>query len=280
MAFSPKDSAGSKQASTAKPAANFVPMTAEEFDRRRRMRALKWAGWITGGALFLGIILWVSSRPSTSRTSFEDADRLYREGKYQEALTAADEAVSNARHKFSALQLRSTIYRTINEPASAAADLSAMISIQPDDPDIYQTRAAVYSEMKEFEKAVADLNKVIAVRPSAKAFAQRGLCYRELGRNEEAAADLSKAVELSPTPELLMQRGMAYAANGKHDKAVADFDRAIEIRPNVPYTYRARAYSRDVIGDHAGAAADREKALSIEGPAQTAETSMAPRKKK
>jgi tetratricopeptide (TPR) repeat protein len=62
------------------------------------------------------------------------------------------------------------------------------------------------------------------------------------------------------------QRGQMYESLGEHQKALQDYNLAIGGMPDAPYIYRARALTRENLGDGAGARDDRQKADSIEFP--------------
>jgi tetratricopeptide (TPR) repeat protein len=57
-----------------------------------------------------------------------------------------------------------------------------------------------------------------------------------------------------------------YESLGEHQKALEDYNQAIGGMPDAPYVYRARAMTRENLGDETGAKEDRQKAISIERP--------------
>lgn len=244
----------------------MVPMTAEDFQRRRNRKIAIWAGGIAAGVLFLALVLWTSSAPTSARNDLDDAKKLYNAGKFREAVSACDRAISAKSNLTEAYQLRGTLYTVLNEPQNAIKDLSHVIEMHPDQLDNYRLRAECYRQLGDVQSAVTDYNKIIQTKPTSAAYVGRGTCFRDLQQQQKALQDFDQAVQLEPNVDNLLQRGMAYTALGDHRKAIADYDRVVELRPDVPFTYHARAYARDAVGDPQGAAADRDKARLIEHP--------------
>ncbi len=243
-----------------------VPMTEQDFARRRNRKLAK-LGAIAGVvALVAGVAIWLSSRPAKARTEYTDATKMVNEGRYQNAMVVLDEAVQSKVNLYEALALRAKVHQILSEHDKAIEDAGRVLDARPDDPDMYRLRAKSYRELGQFQKAIADYDRVAQIQPDSRVFNDRGGCYRDLKQMDKALADFAKAVDLEPNADNLLQRGMAYAAIGDHLKAKADFDRVIEMNPGVPYPYRARATSLEEMGDRRSAAADRKRAHEIEFP--------------
>lgn len=245
---------------------NLVPMTEADFTKARRRRIWLWVGGIVGVLILIVVVLWRSSAPSAARSDFEDGTRLYNAGKYREAASAFTKAIAGNVNLAEAYQMRGTIHRILNEPEEAIADLTKVIEMRPDDVENYRVRAQAYRDLGKYAESLKDEDKVIQLKPSAEAYMRRGIAFRDTGQSAKAIEDFTRAIAIEPTVDNYLQRGMAYDASGDHRNAVADYDRVVELRPEMPYTYRARAFARDALGDRAGAEADRIRARTIELP--------------
>ena len=99
---------------------------------------------------------------------------------------------------------------------------------------------------------------------STRAYNERGQIYLENGDTRKAIQEFSRSLQVTSTIEGHYQRGAAYEKLGDHQNAIADFDAAIRESRDAPYAYRARSAARRASGDREGAAADEQKARSIE----------------
>lgn len=253
-----------------KASVQFVPMSADDFRRRQRRKVAVWVGSLLSAAVVILFVLYRSTLPSEALNRYLDAKKLFENGKYPEALEAVNSATSDKGRRLDAFTLRAAIFRSMHRPQDAVADLTRVIDLQPRVAENYRTRAQLYSELGQTDQALQDYTRLIELENSASAYDGRGVCYLLLKQPQRAVEDFSKAVEREPSVESYMQRGLAYATMGEHRKAIDDLDRAIELRPEVSATYRARAASRQQLGDRAGAEQDREKAFSLEKPVQRA----------
>jgi len=159
----------------------------------------------------------------------------------------------------------------------AMAHFNRAIQIWPDYSEAYLNRAVAEHDQRQKEAALADLDKALDLDPdSTRAYNERGQIYLENGDTRRAIQEFSRSLQVTPTIEGHYQRGAAYEKLGDHQKAIADFDAAILKSSDAPYAYRARALARLASGDREGAAADQQKARSIEtGQAPNPDVSLA-----
>ncbi len=250
----------------AQPAGNLVPVTAEEFARQRRQKFIKWGSAGVLAALVILSFLYRSSVPSAALNNYQDAKKLFDNGKYADALITVEPATKDRSRRVEAYQLRTAIYRALNRNSDALADIARVIQLQPGDAANYRLRAEICLDSNDPARALPDYTKVVEIEKSPLAYTDRGLCYLKLNQPRQAIDDFNKAIELHPSMESYLQRGLAYAAQGDHRKAIDDFTRAIELRPANSAPYRARANSEQLLGDLAAAQGDRDQAFTMERP--------------
>lgn len=226
---------------------------------------------IVGGSGLFALILilfglYEYSQPNTATNSLYDAERLFEAGKYMDALTTTNLALRNSRDNADVHRLRANILQAMHQPEQALVDISRVVELRPAEPDAYRVRGQAYLDLGRYREALADYTKLTELEHTSLAYVRRGVCYLKLHQPDQAIADFTKGIEIDQSPECYLQRGMAYASVGQHEKAVADFTTAIAANPEIPATFRARAYSEDAIGNHAAAQADRTKATKMETP--------------
>jgi tetratricopeptide (TPR) repeat protein len=128
-------------------------------------------------------------------------------------------------------------------------------------------RGLAHLDLQDTDAAVEDFKHAIEVdRSLTEAHTALGSIYRKRGDLNGAVNEFTVAIDLGSTVEANYQRGQLYESLGQHQKALEDYGLAIAQLPNAPYVYRARALSRDNMGDRTGAEEDRKTAYLIEHP--------------
>src|ERR1039458_1887729 len=119
------------------PSVNIVPVSAEDFERRKRRKYLKWGA--AGAVVSLEILefLYRSSMPAAALNHYIDAKKLYESGKYADALEVADAAVCGPAQRLNAYRLRAQIYHAMHQPKDALDDLTRVVELEPDSAEDY-----------------------------------------------------------------------------------------------------------------------------------------------
>jgi len=159
----------------------------------------------------------------------------------------------------------------------AMTHFNRAIQIWPEYSEAYLSRAVAEHDQSLSAAALADLDRALDLDPdSTRAYNERGQIYLENGDTRKAIQEFSRSLQVTSTIEGHYQRGAAYEKLGDHQNAIADFDAAIRESRDAPYAYRARSAARRASGDREGAAADEQKARSIEtGEAPNRDVSLA-----
>ena len=243
----------------------MVPISADEFARRKRRIVFKWLG----AALLVvlaGVWLYLRSTSSQdSRKALNDGEQMLKAGRYAEAIQSLDRAVVAESGLANAYLARGRAKVALNQTEPAIRDFSKVIQLQPRDPQAYVERAAVHLGVNDYAAVVADCGDAISRDPKlAYAYTLRGMAFRGMGNLPKALEDFNRAVELSPGLDTYFQRATTYQSLGEHAKAIADLDQVISLFPSSPMGYLARAKSREATGDAAGARSDREAGRQLE----------------
>jgi tetratricopeptide (TPR) repeat protein len=178
------------------------------------------------------ILILVFSNSSLAQIPSTDSDQ---ENTYE----ALNERLKKNPADKEALELRSDIYTLIGDEASAIADLTKLISLEPDSADVYTRRARLYLVEKDFLKAISDASKSIELDSSSlsagDAYFVRGtanlLITLDSGKKVESIVpDFDKAIAInSEYADFYVNRGIAHFLEGDSPKALIDFDKATEL---------------------------------------------------
>jgi tetratricopeptide (TPR) repeat protein len=125
---------------------------------------------------------------------FEDAKRLFVEGKLKESAEAFTKAAKAGYDEKISYLSRGAAYLKLHEADSAITDFSSVIAMDEKSPRAYYFRGMAYAQKKDYGKAVEDFSKAIELKPDdgASIFA-RGASYMEMGKLEEAGEDVRNA---------------------------------------------------------------------------------------
>lgn len=221
-------------AAGARPQRNNAPVaTGAQLEDKRRQRKLLvgTASVLLVGAAAWGVYEYIASAPMRADEEYEQGMRLAGTGDYKGAEARFTKAVD--------------IY-----PSLAAG---------------YYHRGLARRSMNQTDAAMADFQEAISRDGSlGAAHTALGIIYRERGDTAHAIAEFSAGIQTSPSADSYYQLGQLYETQGDHQKAITDYDESIHEAPDAPYVYRARAMSRDGMGDHDQASQDRATAARIE----------------
>jgi tetratricopeptide (TPR) repeat protein len=202
-------------------------------EERLKRRGLLWgsAALVLVGAAAWGVYLYIASAPMRAEKVFNDGMRLMGSGDYR----------------------------------GAEARFTDALRIWPQLTAGYMERGLARKNMNQMDAAIEDFEHTISQDSNlAPAHNALGLIFREHGDLTRAMNEFTVSIELSPNTDAFYQRGQLHELLGQHVQAIQDYDAAIHEQPDAPDIYRARALSKDALGDHEGSQQDRRAALHIE----------------
>ncbi len=125
---------------------------------------------------------------------FEEAKRLFVQGKIRESIEAFTKAAAAGYDPVISFLSRGAAYLKLKEADNAIADFSSIIAMGQKSPRAYYYRGMAYAQKKDHEKAIEDFTRAVELKPDdgASLFA-RGAAYLEMGKIDEAADDIRRA---------------------------------------------------------------------------------------
>jgi tetratricopeptide (TPR) repeat protein len=223
---------------------------------------------------------------------------LYRDGRYEEALEAFDDAVLRRQDDPAAYNNRAVARVRMGQLVGAVGDYTRAIQLSPMDPELFLNRGNAYEAMGNHDYAIKDYNRAVELAPAySRAYFNRGTARLRSGDADGAAADWNYAIETETDPwaKAAMVRSAGLGAPAVKGPVASlpgvlpprtaanppappeppqpSASPAFDNRPTgVPVTEGAvdaqalaiRGISRQFNGDHAGAISDLRAALSRE----------------
>jgi tetratricopeptide (TPR) repeat protein/S1-C subfamily serine protease len=191
---------------------------------------------------------------------------LRTQGKYQESITALEQAVELKPSFVAAWSSLSAVYRKFKQPDKALLAIDKAIQLQPQNPNLYNEKYVVLTLLKRYAEAEAEaaINKAIEIAPRATFYSNRGNLYYEQKKWDLALVDCNKAIQINPNDaDFYNNRGLLYDEQKKWDLALADYNKAIHINPNLAQAYNNRGSLYDEQKKWDLALTDYNKAIQI-----------------
>jgi tetratricopeptide (TPR) repeat protein len=160
---------------------------------------------------------------------------------------------------------RGNILLLLGRFEEARADYSKAIQLSPPYHEFHTNLGQCYRRMSKFREAIASYTRALDLRANLNlALIGRGNSHEELGENEQAITDYSAALEVDPSQwEIVANRGVLKYGAGNLAESLADFDRAIELSPDQSDLYRNRSIVLRDLARHEEAASDLRIALRL-----------------
>jgi tetratricopeptide (TPR) repeat protein/predicted Ser/Thr protein kinase len=207
------------------------------------------------------------SRPSAEPSLGTQGVRLFRKGRFAEALRtltqAAEEEPGNPEHRYG----QGMCHLRMDDLPAALAAFERALEVDPKHEKSRMGQAELLNRMERFDEALPLFREVAADHPAkAQAFIGQGAALFGLEQYLESEAAYDRAVALDPQhPQAWGGRGATRLELGRHTDAEADFSRALALTPDDPGWHESRAAARLALEDYAGAADDLTKFIALHG---------------
>ncbi len=164
--------------------------------------------------------------------------------RYDEALTAADEAIVRLPDNPALLADRAYFHRQAGDYAAALLDYDRAIALQPDSVPFHLGRVEILTLLGRYEDALAEVEIGLALHPPDRAplLFQRGLLQLTLDRLPAAVDDLRAYTTLRPEdPSGWINLGQAHERGGETFSAIQAYETALTVDPEATYLYSSLA---------------------------------------
>ncbi|XP_064450709.1 tetratricopeptide repeat protein 13 isoform X6 [Mirounga angustirostris] len=131
----------------------------------------------------------------------------------------------------------------------ALFELSRVITLEPDRPEVFEQRAEILSPLGRINEAVNDLTKAIQLQPSARLYRHRGTLYFISEDYATAHEDFQQSLELNKNqPIAMLYKGLTFFHRGLLKEAIESFKEALKQKVDFIDAYKSlgQAY-RDVL---------------------------------
>jgi tetratricopeptide (TPR) repeat protein len=243
--------------------------------REGRRRPGRFLAALSSAALLLGsstagFALTASEARSKSFKLQSEGMRLYREGKFVEAIEALRQVVNMHLNSFMAWYYLGASLLAERRYADAIDPLKISLDLQPDYVQGHMALGDAYLKHGETDEARACYLRALDLQPGyAAAHDGLGRLYESLGKDADAEAEYRKALEINVAfADGYTHLGELYLRKNRLEDATRLFLKAITMKPDFSqaYTRLGVALSREERFDDAIAAARKSQGLTPRDP--------------
>ncbi|XP_072827065.1 tetratricopeptide repeat protein 13 isoform X2 [Vicugna pacos] len=146
----------------------------------------------------------------------------------------------------------------------ALFELSRVITLEPDRPEVFEQRAEILSPLGRINEAVNDLTKAIQLQPSARLYRHRGTLYFISEDYATAHADFQQSLELNRNqPTAMLYKGLTFFHRGLLKEAIESFKEALKQKVDFIDAYKSLGQAYRELGNFEAATESFQKALLL-----------------
>jgi tetratricopeptide (TPR) repeat protein len=206
-------------------------------------------------------------------TSFKlqsEGMRLYKEGKYKEAIEAFRQVVNINLNSFMAHYYYGICLNADRRYGEAIEPLKIALDLQPDYVQAHLALGDAHLKGGDAGEARAEYLRALELQPNyAPAFDGLGRLFESTGQDDQAEAQYRKALEINVAfADAYTHLGDLFLRRGRDDDAIDLFLKAISVKPDFSSAYLRLgvAYSRRRLYDDAIATIRKSQALAPQDP--------------
>lgn len=179
---------------------------------------------------FLAIIL-IAVLSSCGSALTTEADALFRDGKYREAITAYDEYLTTNPKDIKSLYNRGRAYEEIGDRKSGKDDFIRVLDLDGENLNANLSMGQYWYVEKDYNKAIAFFDKVIAVDGrESMAYLLKGRCLHQKSKFQEAKRNYDLAIDFDRNnAEAFLYRGALKIVFNQKAGACSDLNRALAL---------------------------------------------------
>jgi tetratricopeptide (TPR) repeat protein len=206
-------------------------------------------------------------KPADGATAFDwlkYGNRLWRLGRFQEAVVALDRAIQLKPNFYQAFFVKGMALSAQDRFADAIAAFDSAIRLEPRFYEALRMKAQMLEAMKQYPEALAAIDQAIQIQPSdALLHSLRGDLLFGSKQYTPATTAYTKSITLKPAYYSYMQRGRSQFSAGDYQAAFGDYGKALELQPNDYFSYIGRGTMNAALGKSAAALEDLNRAIQF-----------------
>jgi tetratricopeptide (TPR) repeat protein len=196
-------------------------------------------------------------KPKKPEQLFEEAEAVYNDGKFREAIQLLDECLKLNAGYFDAYALRAPAKEQISDLDGALTDYSIYLEKFPDNPDMLMSRAVLRYKIGYYDQAREDFLKMLTLNSSE----TNSIFFRQNMSTEERNPMMT-TTQQGHGPYVFNYLGLIDFKQKNFQAAIVSFDTAIRLDTRQPDFYVNRGLAKESLNDST-AIKDYEAALQL-----------------
>ncbi|XP_063299169.1 tetratricopeptide repeat protein 13 isoform X2 [Pelobates fuscus] len=147
----------------------------------------------------------------------------------------------------------------------ALFDLSRVISLEPNHPEVFEQRAEILSPLGRISEALNDLSRAIQLQPSPRLYRHRGTLHFISEDYVAANEDFQHSLDLNENqPIAVLYKGLTFFHRGLLKEAIETFKEALKLKSNFIEAYKSLGQAYRELGNFEAAMENFQKALMLD----------------
>lgn len=195
-----------------------------------------------------------------------EAFSRYGEGRYEEALEAAEKAIELDSEDAEAWRQKAMALLRLERVGEALEAADRAIGIAPTDGAAWGVKAFALFKAGRHEEAIEAADRAVGIDPSnTDAWRTKGLAFTALDEGEQALAADRTAAQLAPEQAVhVVDQAVDLVNLGRFEEGLEVADRAIQMAPDDAIAWRSRAAALEAFGRHAEALESAERSTELD----------------
>lgn len=202
----------------------------------------------------------------TKEEWLEEGKTFYNRMRYEEALTAFDQAVRLDPNNADAYNGKGTALFDLMRYEEALIAFDQTIRLDPNFAIAHRNRGVALHNLQRYEEALIAFDRAISLDPNfAIAYYNKGNTLYGLMRHEEALAAFDQATRLKPDfVNAYMAKGGILGMFGRYEEALSTCEQAIRLDPNNTVAYLNKGSALGSLSRHNEELATYEQAIRLD----------------
>jgi tetratricopeptide (TPR) repeat protein/S1-C subfamily serine protease len=211
----------------------------------------------------------IALQPNSLDAHYGRGLALHHNGDNLAALGAINQAIqlvpSGGQFKFYYLwKYRSIYLRELERYSESFVAISEAIRLEPRDIILLNEQASLLAELKRYPEAIVIFDQILDRDKKAYLYNNRGIAKSRSGDKNGAINDLNSAIDINPqAADSYSNRGGIKSDLGDNNGAIKDLDSALGIDPKNVEAYYNRGLTKSRLGDKKSAIFDYDSAIRL-----------------
>ncbi len=211
------------------------------------------------------VTTFIRALQKTAQQFLKEGDSLYRHKRYEEALTAYEQAIRLDPNNAVAHYNKGNTLNDLKRHKEALAACEQAISLDPNYALAYNNKGNDLCSLKRYEEALGACEQAIRLNPNlAVAYNNKGNALNGLERYEEALVAYKQALRLDPNLAFVyVGKGNAFYGLRRYGEALAAYEQALRLDPNWALAYNNKGLALERLGKKREAQQAYERARQL-----------------